>query len=66
LQIIHKKYPHYKLTVEVKGKDIIAVIFGLGAFVLRALGINTIVDVVIITILMSYFGYEVVHKAKKG
>jgi len=65
MRIEHKKYPHYRVSVEIVGKDIIAVIFSLGAFVLRILGINTMVDVIIVTILMSYFGYEVVSKARK-
>jgi len=65
MEIHRKKYPHYKIEVRISGKDIIAMIFAVGALTLRGLGINTLVDFVILTILISYFGFEAVKKARK-
>jgi len=61
-----KRYPHYRVELRLQGKDLIGMVAITGAYVLRVLGVNTLVDMVVLMILISYFGFESYIKAKKS
>ena len=47
------------LEIQINGKDIVTCVLLIGAFVLRAIGINTITGLIIIAIAVGYLGLSV-------